>query len=321
MSFSWKARPEAGNRLAVRLMLGVVRFGGRSVARICLYPITLYFFLVRQAERRASRRYLSLIFGRRASVWQVLRHIHTFAATILDRVYLLSGQLHYFQIGVQGLEALQAAFGPKRQGALIFGAHLGSFDALRALARQRPDVQVRIVLDKSQNPVLTQVLTTLNPTMAAEIIDAGMDGMAVVMAIKQAAEEGACIAMLVDRPQPGNRLIPAQFGGQTALFPCEPWLIAAALNLPILLAFGIYLGRNRYELIFESFAQRVHFPQRWQDNQLPDVIGRFARRLEVYMQHSPYNWFNFYDFWDQVHHASRVLECVQSTHQQSTLRR
>ena len=29
----------------------------------------------------------------------------------------------------------------------------------------------------------------------------------------------------------------------------------------------------------------------------PDLVARFAARLEHYARAAPYNWFNFYDFW------------------------
>ena len=51
--------------------------------------ITVYFLLRRGAERRDSLAYLSRILGRRASWWDAARHIHCFASTILDRVFLL----------------------------------------------------------------------------------------------------------------------------------------------------------------------------------------------------------------------------------------
>jgi len=104
----WKRRPEGGGRAAIRLIAGIARHGGRGIARLCLYPITAYFLLVRGAERRASRAYLGRALGRRASLWDVARHIHTFAATILDRVFLLGGRMGLFDIRTDGTRELLA---------------------------------------------------------------------------------------------------------------------------------------------------------------------------------------------------------------------
>ncbi|MEO6155093.1 MAG: acyltransferase, partial [Thermomonas sp.] len=172
MSGSWKQRPEGGGLFAIGLICGIARHGGRGVARLLLHPITLYFLLRRAPEREASRAWLGQALGRPATLWQVARHIHTFAATILDRVFLLSGHLKRFDIRVKGAQELFATLA-SGQGLLLFGSHLGSFEVLRVLSRERPDIKVRVVLDIGHNPAMSQLLDALNPEIAATVIDAG----------------------------------------------------------------------------------------------------------------------------------------------------
>ncbi|KRG45222.1 acyltransferase [Stenotrophomonas pictorum JCM 9942] len=298
----WKRRPEGGGRGAIRLIAAIARYGGRGVSRLCLYPITLYFLLMRGAERNASRAFLSRVHGRPASLAEVARHIHTFAATILDRVFMLGGRMRLFDIHNVGLEQLHAAMDQGR-GVLVFGSHLGSFDALRALGRQRPDIQLRVLLDKAHNPAITEVLAELDPVLAAGIIDAGQDGPSIVMAIKQALEEGALVAMLVDRARPGEPSVAAPLLGTPAPFPTAPWLIAAVLKVPVVLAFGLYRGGNRYDLVFEAFDDVVEIPRRERAGALAQLVQRYAARLESRLRSAPYNWFNFYDFWHADDHA------------------
>ncbi|CTP87569.1 LpxL/LpxP family acyltransferase [Xanthomonas graminis] len=300
MSASWKHRPEGGGRVALWLIRSIARYGGRALGRLLLYPITLYFLLVRGPERRDSRHYLGRVLDRPATLLDVARHVHTFASTILDRVFMLCGQMQRFQVDIQGLEQLHAQM-DRGQGVLIFGSHLGSFDALRVLATERPDVQVKVVLDKAHNPAMTELLGALNPQLAANIIDAGMDSTSIVMAIKQATDEGALVALLVDRPRPEDPALPAAFIGQGALFPTSPWLIAAALKVPVVLAFGLYRGGNRYQLVFETFSEGLDLPRRQRAPALAALIRDYAARLEHYTRSAPYNWFNFYDFWNNRH--------------------
>ena len=105
---AWKQRPEGGGRLAIWMIRSVGRYGGRALGRALLYPITAYFLARRGPERRASRQWLSRIDGRPASLLAVARHIHTFAATILDRVFLLGGEIERFRVTVHGVAALHA---------------------------------------------------------------------------------------------------------------------------------------------------------------------------------------------------------------------
>src|SRR3546814_1376872 len=71
------------------------------------------------------------------SLGDVARHIHTFAATILDRVFLLGGEIERFDVTVHGVAQVHAQL-DRGRGVLLFGSHLGSFEVLRVIARQRP---------------------------------------------------------------------------------------------------------------------------------------------------------------------------------------
>lgn len=296
MSGDWKQRPEGGGWFALWLIRAIARSGGRTVARLLLPPITLYFLIVRGPERRASREYLARVLGRPARLLEVARHIHTFSATILDRVFMLGGQMERFEVRMDGLAGVHEQI-DRGVGVLMFGSHLGSFEVLRVLARQRPDVTVRVVLDKAHNPAMTQLLDALNPEIARTVIDAGQDGPSIVLAIKQATDAGALVALLVDRVHPGQPSLPASFLGDTARFPAAPWLIAAALKVPVVLAFGLYRGGRRYDLAFEVFSKGIEMPRPQRRAMLAELVQRYARRLQHHARSAPYNWFNFYDFW------------------------
>src|SRR5436190_1443108 len=112
MSAHWSERHEGGGRFALWLICNIGLRLGRRAARLLLYPITLYFFFRRGPERRHSRTFLSRALGRPAGTWAVLKHIHAYAATILDRAFLLSDSRlsessRRFDIRVHGLEQLE----------------------------------------------------------------------------------------------------------------------------------------------------------------------------------------------------------------------
>jgi predicted LPLAT superfamily acyltransferase len=298
MTAQWKQRPEGGGWFAIWLIRSIARYGGRTVGRLLLYPITLYFLLRRAPERQASRVYLTRVLGRPARLLDGARHIHTFASTILDRVFLLSGRLQLFDVSLSGVEDVHRQL-DKRQGVLLFGSHLGSFEVLRVLARQRPDYVIRVVLDKGHNPAMTQLLDALDPQIAANVIDAAQDGPAIVLAIQQAVAAGHLVALLVDRAQANEAVQPASFLGRDALFPTAPWLIAMVLGTPVVLAFGLYRGGNRYDLVFEHFSDGLNAPRAQRAQVLASVIRRYAARLEHHARQAPSNRFNFYDFWER----------------------
>jgi predicted LPLAT superfamily acyltransferase len=296
MSQAWQRRPEGGGRFAIGLIHAIARVGGRTISRLLLLPITLYFLLVRGPERRASRAFLTRVTGRRASLWQVARHLHCFASTILDRVFLLSGQLRSFEVRVTGLDELHACL-DEGNGMLLFGSHHGSFEVLRVLSLERPDVQLRVVMDRHQNAVITQLLEALSPEIARTVIDARQDGLAITLAIHEATRANALVGLLVDRAKAGEPTTAVPFFGEDAEFPDSPFLIAATLRVPVVISFGLYRGGRRYDLHFESFAVEQNVPRAQRREALRRMQVRYAQRLEHYVRSAPYNWFNFFDFW------------------------
>jgi predicted LPLAT superfamily acyltransferase len=292
----WLDRPEGGSAFGYQLISKFALLCGRSAARLVLYPVTLFYLLRRGPERRASRTYLSRVFGRPATIFEVARHVYCFAAVIMDRVYMLSEKFKRFDIRVTGLDALHAAMDEKR-GVLIFGAHLGSFDALRVLSEKRPDVKTRVVIDIGQNPTLSTILNALNPALARSIINARQDGMKTALAIKEALDEHSLVTLMVERARPDNAVVTAEFLGHPAPFPTAPWLLAATLKAPVVLCFGFYRGGNRYDLHFESFASSIAIERKDRLASLTRIVQQFADRLTHYARLAPYNWFNFYDFW------------------------
>ncbi|GAA0712723.1 acyltransferase [Dokdonella soli] len=296
MSSHWSERPEGGGWFALWLIRTIGLGLGRSVARSLLYPITLYFYFRRPFERRVSYAFLQRAFGRPASAWQVMRHIHRFASTILDRVFLLADRFARFDVRIHGLDELTSRMRPER-GVLLLGAHVGSFEVLRVAAAERPDVKVRVVLDTQQTPALTELLHALNPEIARNVIDASRPGTEIVLALGEAIGEGALATLLADRARPHEATVVVDFLGAPAAFPVAPFLIGSVLKAPIVLCFGMYRGGNRYDLYFEAFADELTLARRERGAETRALVQRYAARLEHHVRHDPYNWFNWHDFW------------------------
>lgn len=132
----WQDRPEGGGLFAMWIIRSIALYGGRGLGRVCLYPITLYFYLRRKQERLAAGQYLQRVFGKPATARQVFRLMHNYAATSLDRIFFLARGEAQFEVETEGLELLDAAIA-RGKGVMLFGSHQGSFEALRAVGARR----------------------------------------------------------------------------------------------------------------------------------------------------------------------------------------
>ncbi|HEX7817244.1 acyltransferase [Dyella sp.] len=299
MSGHWRDRPEGGGRAAIWMIRAAALYGGRRFAHSILWPATLYFMLRRGPERRAAGQFLSRALGRRAALGEVFRLLLRFGQTQVDRIFFLARGERGFDIAVEGIPALLESVDQGR-GVLLIGSHQGSFEALRALSSRRPDLGLRVVLDKQKTPAMTSLLEELAPHVGACVIDAALGGTSVTLAVSEACQRGSLVALLADRGREGEPHRSAPFLGKPAPFPVGPWLLAHALKVPVVLCFGLYEGGNRYRLIFERFADCIDIPRHQRSQMLDAVIARYAARVEHYARTEPYNWFNFHDFWQEA---------------------
>jgi predicted LPLAT superfamily acyltransferase len=289
-------RPEAGGRFAIRLIRDSARAFGRGFVRTWLYPITLYFYLRRGPERRASAAFLARVSGRRAGPLAVMRHLHRFSSVVLDRVFLLTRGLAPFRTRVFGFAELSRQI-DRGRGVLLLSAHLGSFEALSVLKQERPEVLLKVVMDHGQTADYNALLYQLNPELSSQVIEVGTDPGEFALQLQALAQQGGIIGLLADRLRDNEPAVPVRFIGGEAWLPGAPYLLASMLRVPVVLGFGLYRGGNRYDLHFETLADDIVIDRTQRAAQLRIWAQRFADRLEHYARQAPDNWFNFYDFW------------------------
>lgn len=299
MKSAWQ-RKEGGGRFAIWLIRTIGLYGGRPLARLLLYPITLYFYCRRGHERRCIRAYLQRLQGRPGTTGQVMRVLFNFSATLLDRVFLLSRGSDKFEFETEGMDALEPLLASGR-GLLLVGCHFGSFETLRSLSVEHAHAPLRMVLDKQQTPALTRLLEELAPDLSRAVIDISRGGPEATLAIDEALRQGHMVGLLGDRARAGERRMRVPFLGEAAPFPVTAWELAAVLDVPVVLCFGVYLGGNRYRMRFERFSDGIRLDRNQREAQLHAVVARYAERLEQQVRQYPYNWFNFHDFWGVDH--------------------
>ena len=75
--------------------------------------------------------------------------------------------------------------------------------------------------------------------------------------------------------------------------------LAALLGCPVLLMTGLRIASGAYEIHVERLADRIELPRERRGEALDEFCQAYADRLASYCIRAPYQWFNFYDFWDQ----------------------
>jgi predicted LPLAT superfamily acyltransferase len=300
---AWAQQRERGNRFVLRLMAWIAVAFGRRIARLVLHPITGYFLAFAPQARRQSARYLGRALGRPATLADRYRHIHCFASTVLDRVYLARGRVHDFDLRLDGAPLMDALVAQGR-GALLIGAHVGSFEALHAVGASRPGLRVAMAMYPDNAQLIHDTLRAIAPDFHLDIIAIGRPSS--TLAVRDWLDAGGLVGMLGDRVLGGaeggrSALIEMPFLGQTARFSDGPFRLALLLKRRLVFMVGLYRGGAHYDVRFEALADFSAAPAdaAARDNLLRDALQAYVQRLEGLCREAPYNWFNFYDFWNE----------------------
>lgn len=291
----WIRTPERSNMAMLRIMTWISLHLGRSTGRIVLHGIAAYFICFAPSARRASRDYLKRVLEREPAWGERYRHIFSFAATIHDRVYLLNDRFDLFDIDAQG-ESLVANQVAEGNGALLFGAHLGSFEVTRALGRRQPGLRIALAMYEENARKVNAMLATINPAARPEVI--GLGRIDAMLRIRDALADGALVGVLADRGLDREAYRQLPLLGSPASFPLGPFRMAAMLRARVIFMTGLYRGANRYTIRFEPIADFHEVSPKERDIAISDAMERYVKALESCCLDAPYNWFNFYPFWD-----------------------
>jgi predicted LPLAT superfamily acyltransferase len=296
MEQGWTREKEYGNPWLVRLIIWLTLHLGWAVGQALLVPITAYFFVTLPYARTWSRHYLGRVLGRPAAIGDLWRHFFTFACVTLDRICFLANRTERFRVAVRGLDSLETALASGR-GCILLGSHLGSFEVLRAFGRGSP-VPVRPLMYRGTTAALSTFMEALDPAIRRDVIEIGTP--TTMLQVRESLARGEIVGILADRAPPGvHRFASVDFLGSPARFPTGPLALAAALEVPVVLFFGLRRGRRDYQVVIEPFADRIEPDPGPRAAALRRWTERYAARLAEHCRAHPYNWFNFYDFWEQ----------------------
>jgi predicted LPLAT superfamily acyltransferase len=291
MTPSWKTKAERGSSALIHVIAWLARAVGRPLCRLLLYPIVVYFVVTDATARRASREFLAAAYGRPARWIDVAAHIHCFAATLLDRVYMASGDFERFRVTVHGDALVRDALAAGK-GCVLLGSHLGSFDLMmlkNQVLHNRPITVLMHIDERARVRRIAGIDDSKVPIIPLGRVDSYLRAYEVL-------ERGGLVVVLADRSEKSASL-QSDFLGRPAPFPVGPHALAARAGAGVLMGFGLYEGGASYRLEFVEFGPAA--PPGSRGAGLQPAVDRYVALLEQYARRFPKNWFNFFPYWQQ----------------------
>ncbi|WP_051320671.1 acyltransferase [Cupriavidus sp. amp6] len=298
----WSRIGEATCVWGVWCLYTIHRLLGRMAFRAVLYPVVTYYWLTHGAARRASRDYLRRVH--RATGAQdplprarhTLRHLYAFADTLLDKLLAIGGRYAFGGVTREGAEVMLRQI-ESGQGGIIVTAHMGCLELCRVLARHRAGLRLTVLVHTAHAQRFNRILTRLDPGSTLQLYQVDEISPATAQELSDKVRAGEFVAIAGDRaPAHGGRSVSVPFLGAPARFPVGPYVLAALMDCP-LFAMGCIRRGDGHLLRFTELARQVRLPRANRAEALTGYATAYADWLTQLLVLSPYDWFNFYDFW------------------------
>jgi predicted LPLAT superfamily acyltransferase len=285
-------------------LYGIYRVFGRLPLIACIYPAVALHWLCRPSLRAASIEYLKRVEAATGSIGHAptqrdsVKHIKLFAETMLDKLLAVSGRYQLSGIEAEGREEIFAAVA-NRRGGIIVTAHIGCLELSRTMGEMRGALKLNILVHTRHAARFNRILTRLNPNNPLRLIEVTDFGPSTAMFLADKVAAGEFIVIAGDRvPVFSAKTAQAQFLGLPAPFPIGPYVLASLLKCPLYMM-GCIHDRGSYTMRFEKLADEVDLPRKERDAALARYAQLYANAVTDLLRRSPYDWFNFFPFWDQ----------------------
>jgi predicted LPLAT superfamily acyltransferase len=282
-----------GTVLGYKIFVFLIQKAGVKSAYVLLYFVASYYFLFLRKSNRAISYYFKerLKYSNFKTKKMVFKSYYTFGQTIIDKISISAGLRNKFTYEFDGIEILKNLLAEKKGGVLI-SAHIGNFEiAEHFLGDIDIDFQINLVTTDLEHSAIKNYLesVTQKPTVKFIII---REDLSHIFEINAALASNELVCFTGDRYFEGTKSLSENILGEEANFPAGPFLIASRLKVPVVFVYVMKEPNLHYHL----YAREAVVKHR--DEKA--LLKSYVESVESMLQKYPLQWFNYFDFWNQL---------------------
>lgn len=317
----WPRIAECTSVFGIRTLLLIRRLLGERVFRLVLRPVLATYWLsstrlrtvVGAWQRRAHAKTQCLApWQDKVCLGSGVAQLERFALAILEKFIALSGNGKPAAVEASGEQFFLTD--PADRAMVLLTSHTGCQELLLSEAgtvTHRPFVILQHTAHARRfNELLGEARRKHAPKNEATtvpepvFIEIGTElSPAVVMTLSEYAAKGACIVLAGDRVPMGSDAAQAvPFFGDKARFPTGGALLAMLLGVPLraMICTRPSSEERRYRVRFvELCSAPPRLRRNARDAWLGEMAAAYAAALEAELSTSPFDWANFFDFWEE----------------------
>jgi predicted LPLAT superfamily acyltransferase len=279
-----------GSPLGIKIVVAFYhRFGYRAVKWI-VWLVALFYAAASRKKRYELYSYYRAV-GVPASFLSYLRHIYAFSLTIFDRFIAREGmQESTIKVERVNVEAFKELCG---SGGIVVLSHHGNW-AQSFKIFETFDITLNIVMAEAMDEELEGMEKIAEANRRINIISM-KKGMQAIVDIANAIRNKEIVIMMVDRILRDDKTVEVDFFGQKALLNSGAFEVARMRNTPMI---GLDIVREGDEKIKVICSELIASTTKEKSKIIPELAQQYANFLEGVVRDYPWQWFNFYDFWE-----------------------
>jgi predicted LPLAT superfamily acyltransferase len=294
---SWKGQSR-GNVLGYKIFITVLKISGLPLAYFMMRFVAFYFFLAVPSSFKNTYDFYrnKLKFSFLSSVLAVYRNYHVFGQVILDKTATMAGFPTRFSFNFDGEHHLRKIAADK-SGGLLISAHIGNFEMAGHMLK-RLETRINIIMLDAEHEKVKNYLSSF--IQKSYHIITLSDDNSHIYEIRQALENKEILCIHGDRFMKNSKVIQCDFLGEKASFPTGPFYLAMKYSVPVSFVFAMKEGNKDYHFFATApkyYCQQAN--QKKRDEILRQIIEDFIAELEIKIRQYPYQWFNYYNFWEK----------------------
>jgi predicted LPLAT superfamily acyltransferase len=303
---SWEGKTRGGV-LGYQIFIWTIRNFGINFAYFLLRFVVTYFVFASGKAFQAIFSYFRKIrhYSVMKSFIGIFKNYFIFGQILIDKMVMLSGFQQKFTFDFEGETYLRQM----DQGGLLISAHVGNWEiAGNLLNRLNKRIHI-IVFDAEHQKIKGYLEETMKERNVHFIVI--REDYQHLKEIEQAFVNGDIIAMHGDRFIPGNQTVTLEFMGYPAEFPVGPVNLAARFGVPVSYVFAVKERRTHYHFYATPLLQ-IPFTRNLKKRReiLTEAVSAYVAKFEEILTKYPYQWFNYYPFWQVQEPANQRKEAA-----------
>ncbi len=298
------------NRIGYALMLFVLRCFPVMIMRLLAFPIGFFYWIFSKRVRRVSRAYFSRLseFSHTKKHFSTLKHIISFALNLVEDTQAWAKKLSFKNVKWQDDDVADLVRNiDEGKGTVIVISHLGNAQMLKALASAgesgtQRKMSITTISDAHISAGFNALLMHINSDSAFHIISSDDIGMETIFTLQERLEHGEVVVIAGDRVSAHTkRNVAIEFLGQRAELPYGVFLLLSLLNVPTYFVNGLrekdFSLKSNYNMYVKKNTVSFDCSRKEREERIIESANSYIKNLEALCQLYPYQWYNFFDFW------------------------